>query len=175
LQDSLFQILKKSPELANLPQKNEDFINNNPFENYLFENEKSLKRFSESRKGPENLKLLEFTPKKIAHEESTKKNVIEETIETNSENEKIPKTKDEKLENNEKEPIIDTIEKAEKNQNEFLSLKPPLAKNNSLKNLKEMEASLKKNGELERIAKIMKNKEIMKSQKFYDVSSDSDY
>lgn len=55
------------------------------------------------------------------------------------------------------------------------SQKPPLAKNNSLKNLKEMEKSLKDNKEMERIAKIMKNKEPLKSQKFYDVSSDSDY
>lgn len=55
------------------------------------------------------------------------------------------------------------------------SQKPPIGKNNSLKNLKEIEKSLRDDKEMERIAKIMKNKEPLKSQTFYDISSDSDY
>ena len=40
--------------------------------------------------------------------------------------------------------------------------------NELLKNLKEIEKSFKDNKEMERIAKIMKNTEPLKSQKFYE-------
>ena len=74
------------------------------------------------------------------------------------------------------------IEKSEKKNKEFqenyekmggFDKKPPLSKNSSLRNLKEMDNALKSNKEIERIDNIMKgNGE--KSRKFYDFSSDSD-
>lgn len=53
--------------------------------------------------------------------------------------------------------------------------KPPLARNNSLNNLKKIEKSMKDSQEFERIAKIMKEDISSKTKKFYDISSDSDY
>lgn len=52
--------------------------------------------------------------------------------------------------------------------------KPPLSKNSSLKNLKQMENSMKNNSEFERIANIM-NGNFIDQKKFHEFSSDSDY
>lgn len=51
--------------------------------------------------------------------------------------------------------------------------KPPLSKNSSLKNLKQIENSMKNKDDFERIASIMKGN-FGDSKKFYDFSSDSD-
>ncbi len=59
------------------------------------------------------------------------------------------------------------------NKMENIGKKPPLSKNSSLRNLKEMDNAMKNNKEIERITNIMKGN-ADKSKKFYDFSSDSD-
>jgi len=157
LKKNLTQILETNPHETN----NSEYIakgfsfgktgdqNNNPFENFLYHSNVNLKQEVNKHTSPE---------KKII-------NKIDE------ENEKSSGEKTEKRFNK----IDETSGNNQKNVNFGFEKKPPLSflKNSSLKNLKQMDNSLKNDKEYERMANIMKGN-FGNSKKFYDFSSDSD-
>ena len=122
--------------------------NNNPFENVLYQSNVSLKqKINKSLNSPE--KIIPQIEK------------IEEV------NEKYSPAKSERKNNT----YLENTEIDKKYLN--FDKKPPLSKNSSLQNLKEMDNVMNKNKEFDRIANILKgNSNIPKG--FYDFSSDSE-